>query len=162
MPLDLTDDKSTLVQVMAWCRQATNHYLSQCWLRFMLPNGVTRPQLEWLERLRSEPHDYPFYQIGSQVKRRQSRSYKFKEFAKISNFWMLKQTLHATHLLKLFDKMCKYEMDPMSIVEETERTRLILSTDGQTDKVKPVYPPFNFVEAGGYNELMLGIPTPSR
>ena len=28
MPLDLTDDKSTLVQVMAWCRQATSHYLS--------------------------------------------------------------------------------------------------------------------------------------
>ena len=26
MPLDLTDDKSTLVQVMAWCRQATRHY----------------------------------------------------------------------------------------------------------------------------------------
>ena len=24
-------DKSTLVQVMAWCRQATSHYLSQCW-----------------------------------------------------------------------------------------------------------------------------------
>ena len=30
MPQDLTDDKSTLVQVMAWCRQATSHYLSQC------------------------------------------------------------------------------------------------------------------------------------
>ena len=29
-PQDLTDDKSTLVQVMAWCRQATSHYLSQC------------------------------------------------------------------------------------------------------------------------------------
>ena len=28
--LDLTDDKSTLVQVMAWCRQATSHYLNQC------------------------------------------------------------------------------------------------------------------------------------
>ena len=30
----LTEDKSTLstlVQVVAWCRQATNHYLSQCW-----------------------------------------------------------------------------------------------------------------------------------
>ena len=50
--------------------------------------------------------------------------------------------LPATHLLKLLDKMCKYEMDLMSIVEDTERT------DGQTDKVKPVYPPFNFVEAG--------------
>ena len=24
---------------------------------------------------------------------------------------------------------------------------MILSTDGQTDKVKPVYPPFNFVRA---------------
>ena len=44
MPLDLTDDKSTLIQVMAWCRQATSHYLSQCWPRSMSPNGVTRPQ----------------------------------------------------------------------------------------------------------------------
>ena len=31
MSLDLTDAKSTLVQVMAWCRQATSHCLSQCW-----------------------------------------------------------------------------------------------------------------------------------
>ena len=44
MPLNLTDDKSTLVQVMAWCRQATSHYLSQCWPRYMSPNGITRPQ----------------------------------------------------------------------------------------------------------------------
>ena len=44
MPLHLTDDKSTLVQVMAWCRQATSHYLSQCWPRSVSPNGVTRPQ----------------------------------------------------------------------------------------------------------------------
>ena len=42
MPLDLTDDKSTLVQVMACCRQATSHNLSQCWPRSMSPNGVTR------------------------------------------------------------------------------------------------------------------------
>ena len=32
MSLDFTDDQSTSVQVMAWCRQATSHYLSQCWL----------------------------------------------------------------------------------------------------------------------------------
>ena len=44
MPWDLTDDKSTLVQVMAWCRQATSHYLSQCWLSSMTPYGITRPQ----------------------------------------------------------------------------------------------------------------------
>ena len=44
MPRDLTDDKSTSVQVMAWCRQATSHYLSQCWPTSMSPYGVTRPQ----------------------------------------------------------------------------------------------------------------------
>ena len=27
MPLDLTDDKSAFVQVMAWCHQAPSHYL---------------------------------------------------------------------------------------------------------------------------------------
>ena len=43
-PQNLTDDKSTLVQVMAWCRQATSHYLSQCWARSPMPYGVTRPQ----------------------------------------------------------------------------------------------------------------------
>ena len=41
--LDLTD-KATLVQVMAWCHQATSHYLSQCWPSFLSPYGVTRPQ----------------------------------------------------------------------------------------------------------------------
>ena len=88
--------------------------------------------------------------IGSQVKRRQSQSHKFKEFAKTSNSRILKQTLHVTHLLKLLDKMCKYEMDLTSIVEEDT----ILSTEGQTDgqrqtdKVKAVYSPFKIVEAG--------------
>ena len=44
MPLDLTDDISTLIQVMAWCRQATSHYLSNCWPRSLSPYGVNRPQ----------------------------------------------------------------------------------------------------------------------
>ena len=44
MSLDFADDQSTLVQIMAWCRQATSHYLSQCWPRSLLPYGVTRPQ----------------------------------------------------------------------------------------------------------------------
>ena len=37
MSLDFTDDQSTLVQVMAWCRQATSHYLNQCWSRSPTP-----------------------------------------------------------------------------------------------------------------------------
>ena len=43
------DDKSTLLQVMAWCRQATSQYLKQCWLRFMSPEVVTGPQwVKWV------------------------------------------------------------------------------------------------------------------
>ena len=37
MSLDFTDDQSTLDQVMAWCRQAISHYLSQCWPRPQSP-----------------------------------------------------------------------------------------------------------------------------
>ena len=44
MLLDLTDDYSTLVQVMAWCRQAISHYLRQCWPRSISPYGVSKPQ----------------------------------------------------------------------------------------------------------------------
>ena len=43
MSLDLNDDKSALVQVMAWCRQATSHYLSQFWPRYLSPYGITTP-----------------------------------------------------------------------------------------------------------------------
>ena len=38
------NDKSALVQVMAWCRQATSHYLSQSWQRSMSPYVAMKPQ----------------------------------------------------------------------------------------------------------------------
>ena len=41
---DPINDKSTLVQVTAWCRQAASHYLIQYWPRAMSPYGLTRPQ----------------------------------------------------------------------------------------------------------------------
>ena len=44
MPQYLNDIESTLVQVMAWCRQAASHYPRQCWPRSMSKNAVTRPQ----------------------------------------------------------------------------------------------------------------------
>ena len=43
MPQNRTNNKLTLVQAMAWCCQATSHYLSWCWPRFMSPYGITRP-----------------------------------------------------------------------------------------------------------------------
>ena len=53
MSLNFTDDQSTLVQVMAWCRQATSHYLNQCWPRSLPPYGVTRPPWvdEWIAHI---------------------------------------------------------------------------------------------------------------
>ena len=48
-----TGDKSTLVQVIAWCRQATSHYPSQCWTRSLLPYGVTGEQ--WVNLNQSMP-----------------------------------------------------------------------------------------------------------
>ena len=60
MSLDFTDDESTLVQVMAWCRQATSHYLSQCWPRSMSSNDVTRPQ--WVNNFPLSPHKSTFHQ----------------------------------------------------------------------------------------------------
>ena len=58
MPRDLTDGKSTLVQVMAWCRQATSHHLSQCWSSSTSPYGVTRPQ--WVNTLRQKQNGWHF------------------------------------------------------------------------------------------------------
>ena len=57
--------------------------------------------------------------IGSQVKTRQRPSYKNKKMAKRSIFFNLDYMFPATRLRKLVDKMCKYEMDPASIVEDT-------------------------------------------
>ena len=138
------------------------------WLKFHW-NLLLRVELriiqQWLTRTTRTPafwgyppppHDYPFYWVILDLKSEEDKV-KVKEFTKISKFRILKQALHATHLLKLLDKMCKYETDPTSIVEDKERTRFCPQTDrwtdgqtdGQTDKVKPVYPPFKFGEAGG-------------
>ena len=58
MSLDFTDDRSTLVQVMAWCHQATSHYLSQCWPRSLSPYGITWPQWVNLNLQLSDKEDW--------------------------------------------------------------------------------------------------------
>ena len=64
--------------------------------------------------------------------------------AKTSNFEILQETLHVTHLLKLLDKLYKYEMVPTRTVGATERTQDAGWSDGRTkgrtDGVKPIYP----------------------
>ena len=49
MPQDLTRNKASLVQVMAWCLMAPSHYLNQCWPSSITPHGNTRPQ--WVDSL---------------------------------------------------------------------------------------------------------------
>ena len=76
---------------------------------------------------------------------------KFKEFAKFF-FLILKKPLHVTHLLKLLDKMCNYEMDPASIVEDTEQRWFCPQMDWQTRWNQ--YTPFQLRWAGGIKMTM--------
>ena len=55
---------------------------------------------------------------------------KYHQKFKFSDFF---STGHITHFLKLFDKMCKYEMGPASIVEDTELAQFGLQTNGTTE-----------------------------
>ena len=49
MPQGTSRVKSTLIRVIVWCRQATNHYLSHCWPGSISPYGATRPR--WVKAL---------------------------------------------------------------------------------------------------------------
>ena len=55
---NIFDDKWTLVQIMAWCCQATSHYLIQYWPKSMLPyvhNGLNAKQ----QRKHQAPRYWP-------------------------------------------------------------------------------------------------------
>ena len=96
-------------------------------------------KLEQLKFLHSEiPPAAPWLTIlvihsRSHMKKRQSQSYKLQKIAKNLNFTILHRISHATHLLKLLDKMYKYEMDPTIIVGATEPKPDAGRTDGQMD-----------------------------
>ena len=49
MPQNLTNDKSSLVQGMAWCHQAPSHSLNQRWPSSMMTYGIIKPL--WINRL---------------------------------------------------------------------------------------------------------------
>ena len=44
MPKITWDDKPTLAQFMAWCREATKLYLTECWSKSLSPYGAMGPQ----------------------------------------------------------------------------------------------------------------------
>ena len=98
-----------------------------------VPTRTTRTPAFWDTRLCFMiTHTSDSHQIPSQNKTK-------------SNFGILQETLHTTHLLKLLNKMYEYQMDPTKTVGATEQTRDAGRKDGRTDGVKPIYPPNNFV-----------------
>ena len=82
--------------------------------------------------------------IGSQIKRRQSQSYKFQEFANFSNYWILHCARHTfwSCLIRCANMkwirwvLLKMQSGHDSIHRRTDR-------QGETS-----VPPFNFAEAG--------------
>ena len=60
VPQNPTDDKSTLVQVMACCLMAPSHYLSQCWPIYVA-HCLTRPQ--WVNQ-----RDTIYHKIRSYIR----------------------------------------------------------------------------------------------
>ena len=90
------------------------------------PHSENTPHCSWLPIL--------LIHIRSQVKTRQSQVLNLKNLlCQKLLFFNFAKTLHATHLLKLLDKMCKYEMDLASIFEVTEQTRTDTQTDGRCE-----------------------------
>ena len=93
IPQELTDNKSTLVQVMAWCHQATSHYLSQRWPRSMSPYGVTRPQ--WVKH-EIAPHGLLQAHAWSSFKCQSSWS----QYTRFNH--ALRKGIHQSHVLLTF------------------------------------------------------------
>ena len=63
---NLNDEKSTLVQVIAWCCQTISYYLSQCWPRSTSTYCITRPL--WVDT---------FCKSTNQCKRKKGHSVKW-------------------------------------------------------------------------------------
>ena len=119
VPRNTFDDKSALVQVMAWCHQATSHYLGQCWPKLchhMVSLGhnelicyfvdkmstlqLVEGLLNWLETL------YPA--ISAKVSYPTVFHHKICMF-KLSNFWIPPLSMCMTWVM--LDWMAQVSLD---------------------------------------------------
>ena len=108
------------------------------WLKY---NNDQIWKLVQLECLHSEntprhptiTHTIDSYQIPDQSKQDKVKVTNFKNLPKISVLEFCKIFTHNTPFEVAY-KMCKYDMNPPSIVEVTERTRFCPQTDGETDR----------------------------
>ena len=62
------NNMSALVQVMAWCCQATSHYMNQYWSRSVMPYCITRLHwAKWITETVDEIHQFWTWSYGSQT-----------------------------------------------------------------------------------------------
>ena len=116
--------------------------------RIRVKSTCTKTQLEQLERLRSEDtpcrlmitHTIESYWISSQK--------KTKSKLQIFEFWNGHYTRHTFWSCLIRCANMKW-IRWVLLKIQSRHDSIHRWTDGQTDKVIPVYPPFNFVEAGG-------------
>ena len=140
----------TVVCIVLWAIQhqtvRCGAIIIQIWQWMEYKTRTTRTSALW--GYPPTPQYYPYYWFILDPKSKQDVKFtNLKNLPKTSIVWILNKS--ATHLLKLLDKICKYEMDPTSIVEYTERTRFRPQTDRRTNwQSETSISPFNFVEAG--------------
>ena len=79
---------------MAWCRQATSHYPSQCWPRSVFLHWATRPQ--WIKT-------FPFYH--SRCRGISLVILRFESFPLLST---------STHIFTLACKVCHFQCVPLT------------------------------------------------
>ena len=76
-------------------------------------------------------------------------SQEVRNRSKMKMFGICKITPYITHLLNLVDKMCKYEINLASIVEDTEQKLFCPQIDGQTHgRESSIIPPPPFQHCG--------------
>ena len=109
-----------------------------------LTRTTRTPVLYWYPTISRSP--ILLSHIGSQVKRRQSQCSIFKEFK-------FKNKLYTWHTFwRCLIRCANMKWIRRGLLKIQSRHDSVHRwTDEQMDKVKAVYPPFNFVEAGGMN-----------
>ena len=102
------------------------------------------------------PHDYPNYWVILDPKSKEDKvkvtNLKNSPKFQIFEFWNGHYTRHTfwSCLIRCANmKWMQYVLLKIQSGHDSVHRRTDGRTDGQMDKVIPVYPPFNFVEAGG-------------
>ena len=109
----------------------------------------------WWVLLKMPPHDYPYHWVILDPKSKDDKvkvtNFKNSPKFQIFEFWNGHYTRHTfwSCLIRCANmKWIQWVLLKIQSGDDSVHRR----TDGQTDKVIPVYPPIYFVEAGGFKK----------